>query len=569
MLTSDLVARKSQIAIEYSYRLRVRSPQTWVFWVHASNTARFEQSYREIANSVKLPGRDDPKADIPRLVYEWLRDEANGSWLMILDNADDPNLFVGQRTDSSTNDGDTASSGAPLSSFLPQTLNGSIVVTSRNQSAAFKLVGDLHHIIIVEPMDARDGMELLRAKTPIDTSTEKDAEILLKSLEYVPLAITQAAAYINVGATRMTIQKYLAFFHENEATRTRLLDQDAGDLRRDPMVPNAVITAWQISFDQIRKDQPLAAELFSLMNVLDRQGIPEFLLLRSYDDAMDFEDALRPLTDFSLITAEIGREAFDMHALVQLAMRKWLTVHGELERWQRESVRIISETFPAGKYENWKVCEALEPHAQTVLRYPYVVQHCRLERANVLHNSAWYAWARGNNGAASDRVREASNIYQDLLGLDDHYTLGSLSLSATVLAGLGHSKEAEKLDIQGVEIRKRMLGQEHPETLTSMNNLAGRWREQGQLEKAEELHMQVVEMSKRVLGQEHPDTLTGMQNLAWTWKRQGYDGKALTLMAEVVQLRKKVLGPDHPHTEISIRALEEWQAQDLLFSLSI
>ncbi|KAL5351765.1 hypothetical protein ACLOAV_003626 [Pseudogymnoascus australis] len=60
---------KSQIAIEYAYRLRESAPQTWVFWVHASDAARFKLAYTNIAAKIELPNRVDPKADILRLVY--------------------------------------------------------------------------------------------------------------------------------------------------------------------------------------------------------------------------------------------------------------------------------------------------------------------------------------------------------------------------------------------------------------------------------------------------------------------------------------------------------------------
>lgn len=78
------VYSKSEIAIEYAYRLKESAPDIWVFWVHASNAARFEQAYRDIAAKVDLPGRDDPKTDILRLVCNWLCDEKNGRWLMNL-----------------------------------------------------------------------------------------------------------------------------------------------------------------------------------------------------------------------------------------------------------------------------------------------------------------------------------------------------------------------------------------------------------------------------------------------------------------------------------------------------
>lgn len=64
-----------------------------MFWVHASNGARFEEGYRKIAGRVKLHGWDDSRADILWLVSNWLCDRSNGRWLMIIDNADDADVF--------------------------------------------------------------------------------------------------------------------------------------------------------------------------------------------------------------------------------------------------------------------------------------------------------------------------------------------------------------------------------------------------------------------------------------------------------------------------------------------
>jgi hypothetical protein len=64
-----------------------------VVWIHASNPTRFEQGYRDIADKIPIPGREDPKADILQLVCAWLSDRRNGQWLMILDNADDDSVF--------------------------------------------------------------------------------------------------------------------------------------------------------------------------------------------------------------------------------------------------------------------------------------------------------------------------------------------------------------------------------------------------------------------------------------------------------------------------------------------
>ena len=85
--------RKSQIAIEYAYQARDRSPETWVFWVHANSTTRITEGYKRVAEVTKLAGRDDPKVDILQLVRAWLCDESNSRWIMIIDNADDLNLL--------------------------------------------------------------------------------------------------------------------------------------------------------------------------------------------------------------------------------------------------------------------------------------------------------------------------------------------------------------------------------------------------------------------------------------------------------------------------------------------
>jgi hypothetical protein len=70
-----------------------QSPETWVFWVHASNAARFEQSYRDIAGCVKIAGRQDPQANIFELVHNWLRD-CKQRWLLVLDNVDDARFLL-------------------------------------------------------------------------------------------------------------------------------------------------------------------------------------------------------------------------------------------------------------------------------------------------------------------------------------------------------------------------------------------------------------------------------------------------------------------------------------------
>jgi hypothetical protein len=107
------------------------------------------------------------------------------------------------------------------------------------------------------------------------------------------------------------------------------------------------------------------------MCVLDCHQIPGFLF---YDDSnsLDFVDAIGILIAYSFVAAEEeGGTTFTMHPLVQLSMRKWLAIHGEMEKRTEEALSLLSAKFPVGVYGNWKICEALQPHADTVLGYRY------------------------------------------------------------------------------------------------------------------------------------------------------------------------------------------------------
>jgi hypothetical protein len=99
---------------------------------------------------------------------------------------------------------------------------------------------------------------------------------------------------------------------------------------------------------------------------------------------------------------------------------------------------------------------------------------------------------------------------------DEEYTNFGLVFFET-----GYWKEAEELQVQVMETRKRVLQAGHPDTLKAMGNLASTFRNQGCWKEAEEIEIQVMETSKRVLGTEHPHTLKAMGNLASTFRNQG------------------------------------------------
>ncbi|KAM6513158.1 hypothetical protein FALCPG4_015623 [Fusarium falciforme] len=411
MLPSTHYQRKSQLAIQYAHQVQECSPNTWVFWVHASSPARFEEAYRNIADRLQLPRRDDPKRNVLQLVYVWLCNEENGPWTMILDNADYVDVFF---PSGSVHDSESA---RPLASFLPKIGRGSIIITSRNTDTAERLAG-LDATYNVPTIEKSQALQLLRTRLG-EEGVEDNVAIsdLVDDLNYMPLAINQAAAYIKRRGPRMSISAYLDEFRRGDKKKANLLNRDAGDLRRDESASNSIVTTWQITFEQIRHERPSAADLLSFMSFFNPQGIPESVL-RAYirdqlkDGGDEFEEDLEVLRGYSLVAITAERDMFEMHALVQFCTRVWLSSFGDMQQWAREFLKVMSDQYPSGKYENWTECQRLDPHIEVVVKEEPRDSEDILRWARLLTNVGWHRQMRGRYNEAEWMHRRALEGYE-------------------------------------------------------------------------------------------------------------------------------------------------------------
>ncbi|KAJ5503702.1 hypothetical protein N7463_006576 [Penicillium fimorum] len=575
------IERKSQLSIEYSYRVRCESPATWVFWVHASNAARFEQSFRDIADQAKIFGRQNPKVNIFQLVESWLRDSKRGKWLLILDNVDDDG-FLHQplaTVQHGLEVGQTNSSTKPLLEFLPRSPNGSIMITSRSQEVALKLV-DRRHVIEIEPMHKSEAVELLQRKVGLPGETP-DILNLVEELEFMPLAIMQAASYIAHRVPRCSVSQYLEIFRKNDREAVKLLGYNAGHLYRDWEAKNSILVTWQISFDHIRRIRSSAADLLSLISFFDRQGVSENLLrvqgeirgndltsditleqsdedtdsISESDTDHDFEDDITMLRDFSFISIGKDRRVLTMHRLVQLTVRVWLKADGKLERWKEQFIMILWQMFPTGEYKNWVRCQSLFPHVKSAISQRPESQDSLQRWAELLYKGAWYAQYSGKVEEAKLMASKSRKERALIFGWEGEQTLHSTALLADVYRLGGRWEKAEQLQVHVIETRKTKLGVDHPDTLSSVAKLASTYRNQGRWEEAEQLQVQVIETYKAKLGADHPNTLAYVSNLALTYLNQGRWEEAEQLQVQVMETYKAKLGAGHPNTLSSMANL--------------
>ena len=503
-------------------------------------------------------------ANIFQLVHNWLCDEKKGKWALILDNVDDAGFLVEARR--TGQDGQTSSieRGNPRSlvSYFPQCPHGSILITTRSEDEALKLV-EQRDIITIRPMSSEDALTLFKNKLEEVDDGSNDGNVaaeLLEALDFMPLAIVQAAAYILGRRPRFSVQKYLQAFRESDPKRTSLLVYKSQQHRRDREAEDSIIVTWRISFDHVRKIRPSAADLLSLMSFFDRQGIPDALLqdrseqINSRQDQMSdgFEEDVLVLRNYSFISVNTDGTTFEMHRLVQLAMKEWLKAHGQLERWKRQFIKNLNAELPTGEYENWEKCRALFPHALSAAAQRPKEQDSLIDWASILCNAASYTARMGKGVETENMAVHVVEVRKKILGDEHSDTLNGMAMMGWAYYLNGRWDDAEKLDVQVMETRKTKLGEDHPDTLASMGNLALTYESQGRWDDAKKLQEQVMERSKTKLGEDHPDTLTSMSNLASTYESQGRWDDAEKLDVQVMETHKTKLGEDHPDTLTSM-----------------
>ncbi|OAQ69057.1 kinesin light [Pochonia chlamydosporia 170] len=495
---------KTQIALEAVYRVHKEHPDCSIFWVPAVDVNTFENAYRDIGRQMKIAGIDEDKADVKQLVKTALSDDSSGSWLLVVDNADDITLLFGVTR---------------LSDYLPFSRNGSILFTTRNHEAAVKLVVHNSGIVPVLEMDRSEAFDLLRkGLNESQISDTKSTKRLLDFLAYLPLAIRQASAYM--AKKQISTSEYLEL----------------------------LATTWLISFNHISKHDPLAAEYLKFMSLLAEKDIPKSLLPTARK--IEALEAIGTLKAYAFITQREGQDSFDMHRLVRLAMQNWLKNEG-LKSCVSSAIQQLDQAFPFPEHENRDMWMKYLPHARAALEFREHLEGGKVD-ASLLYNVAQSYSLLGQYQKAEQMYRQTLQLHEKVLGKSHPDTLSSMNNLAEVLSDLGKYKEAKQMHWQTLQLKEKVLGKEHPSTLNSMNNLAGVLLNLGKSKEAEQMQRQEWKLTEKVLGKEHPSTLISMNNVALVLSDLGKYEEAEQMHRQEWKLTEKVLGKEHPSTLISM-----------------
>ncbi|MBA2679803.1 MAG: hypothetical protein H0U76_15580, partial [Ktedonobacteraceae bacterium] len=399
---------KTQTALEYAYRHR--HEYRAILWVSAASRETLLAEFVGLASVLALPIlQDQDQVLVVTEVIHWLAD--NEGWLLILDNADDLDV---------------------VEDLLPEG-SGHILLTTREQK-----LGTIAQRVEVGTMDRQEGMILVLRRAGLlapGTSVEQVPEeqqlraaAIVDAMDGLPLALDQAGAYIE--ETGCNLADYLKLYQDQER-KTKLLSRPG---KRSPSYPHTVATTWTLSFKEVERKSPAAADLLRLCAFLDPDAIPEELLTEGASklgpvlgptaaDPLRLNDALEVLLSYSLIRRTPESRTLSIHRLVQAVLINGLAPRSR-KLWARRTVHAVNQAFPEVDATTWAQCRRYLPHTLACVR---LIEDCQLfspEAADLLNRVGWYFRDHAQYTEAEPLIQQAIVIYEHTVG-SDHVDLGS------------------------------------------------------------------------------------------------------------------------------------------------
>ncbi|CUS12343.1 unnamed protein product, partial [Tuber aestivum] len=408
--------RKTQIALEYVYR-RSSEGRCHVFWVQGSGILKFTEGFKAIAQYVRIPlvGTEKDEEELLRRTKTWLEDPKSGDWILVIDNAD--------------NDADFIGNNSPISKFVPQGREGTVIFTTRSRQVAIR---QGCKIIKVGEMEPKEALDLFSKQfdswQSLGGEEKRTVSTILDSMGHVPLAVVGAAAFMAENETSPSV--YWSIFQENDKRTKELLSKPFSEIRREADMTESILGTYFITFDRITEQMPLMVKLLGLLASVDRQNIPEELLthsgLEGMDDSVKFCRAIGKLLRFSLVTeAKLeGTTFYELHRPVQLSIQAYLSIE-QNNQGRTTGLGVISRLFPKYEYKRRTICAAYMSHALVLTK------------------------------------ESTDTISEDLL-----YRMGKHYME------MGSYNNAEIQVRQCLALRKNTSGLDHPNTLTAVNNLS-------------------------------------------------------------------------------------------------
>ncbi|SFN86519.1 FxSxx-COOH system tetratricopeptide repeat protein [Actinomadura madurae] len=496
---------KTQMAVEYAYRYR--SDYDLVWWIPADQPVLVRSSLASLAQHLGLPSASvSGVEDAANAVLDALRrGEPYTDWLLIFDNADEPE---------------------ELTDVLPQG-PGHVLITSRNHRWA--------GIVDAVPIDVftrEESVEFLTRRIPRGITPE-DADRLAEELGDLPLALEQAGAlHVETG---IAVSEYLRLLTQRTS---QLLSQG-----KPTEYPVSMTAAWALSVASLEEKLPEALDLLRYCAFFGPEPIPRDAfskvvrglspqLSNLIEDPIRLGRAIGELGRFALARLDIPARTIQVHRLIQALVRDELP-SAEQDRLRHEVHVLLAAYTPSdpSNANNWNTyLNALghfEPAGVAQCQAPEV-RELALNMITYLYSSADFPSARSFVQSFIDEWTATSGPdHEDVLKL--HVELGNL------LRELGQYEEAAELNRQTLSTAEKALGHDHDTTLRALRGRAADLRASGDFQQAHEIDEETLRRYESKFGATDWNTWRAVNSVALDYGLKSDYTNARTRLEKVLR----------------------------------
>ena len=481
---------KTRLAIEYAWsRETVYSA---LLFVSANDGAALNAGLAalttyEILDLPEKEARDD--ATKITAVLRWL--ELNPTWLMILDNVDDPAAV------------------AEAAKLMPRLKGGHVIVTARasNFPAGFRKLE-------LGVLEEGAAAQFLLDRTETDRAKGKDdmalAGTLAGELGGLALGLEQAGAHI--ATDRIGFARYLKLWGESREKALAWADATVTGSDR------TLATTWATSVAQLA---PESRRLLDRLAFLAPDPVPDSLLdvaVPGEAPSTDAYQALGGLYAYSLVSRvsakDGGAPGFVVHRLVQDFARRAMS---EERRTQalREALEWVGAAFvgDCSDAKNWPILDPLASHALTVARYADE-REIAAPTARLFNDVGVLLYAKADYTEAERFQRRALTIDEKSSAPDHPDIAIRLNNLAQLLQKTNRLSEAEPLIRRALAIDENSYGPDHANVARDLHNLASLLQDTNRLAEAEPLKRRALAIHETIYGSDHPKVATSLSALA-------------------------------------------------------
>lgn len=520
---------KTTVAVQFARQAAVE-----VWWVDASSATNIIEGLREVALRA---GADEQAvrnawsgaSSAPEVLWAALNVRTK-PWLLVLDNADDPQLLAPN--------GERVATGRGWLRTPKST--GTVLITSRDGRRSEW--GD-RLFVTVGVLDPEDAATVLLDLAP-GAGAESDARDLAERLGGLPLGLSLAGHYLRSTSTAVRLPGTVQPRTFGEYRQALADGAELGE-------HETLARTWELSLNLLaNRGRPLARPLLRLLSTFAPAPIPVELLDASVlaNSEVFAGITAQQLTVLVEDLRSLGLVDYQPNALVLHPLVRDANLRQAPSGYEDVRLEMLSEALkgldPLAP-STWPLWRALLPHCEQLP-----------DSAIDVHLGAMlFCHCMGLDVDAGRLYRRVLPGLIAMSGEDAQETSTNRFRLAMVARQRGEHEFAEAEFRAVLAVQQRTLGPDHPDTKLTSASLAA--PDGGRQVSPEEAELRALLADRiRALGGHHPDTLEVRLSLSRLLREQGLYFEAWGEYREHLKILRNVPHDGYPHILPDWREIE-------------